>query len=296
MADRHALERASRSLLDSAAALRGLDGKGHTLGELMDGKVAELDVRRAVVDVTSTQVPGLLPPHYVPTAPIPALPLFGLAEPLPDVASVLTGSLETLPTAVLDPVEKADLGGTVVLGVSPVTRPVHFAAQGSDLSVAIWNRTEPALKNSYVSLCAIAVWRALESAVLTDLTAGATAGTGTTPADVVTALAAVSAAYAPGNLVIAGSTAFAKMLVAYPLGLGDPDSPTSWGANIVPVAAPAFASKVLVSNRANIHILASPLRSLTANNPTKLGVDIGLYAEAVGLVDVKAGAEVLTLT
>src|SRR5262249_39748479 len=151
--------------------------------------------------------------------------------------------------------EKADLGGTHALGISPVSRNVHLAALGADLSIAIWNRTEPALRESFANLCSIAIWRALEGAVLADWTAQATAGTGTTPADVVTALATISAAYAPGNVIIAGSAAFGKLLTAYPLGLGDIDSPTSWGAAIIPVANAPFASKVLVSNRSNIHVL-----------------------------------------
>jgi hypothetical protein len=142
----------------------------------------------------------------------------------------------------------------------------------------------------------MAVWRALEGAVLADLVAQSTAGSGTTPADVVAALGTVAAAYAPGNLVIAGSTAFSKLLTAYPLGLGDSDSPTSWGAIFLPVADATFASKVLVTNRANIHVLASDLKSLLAGFvPSKLGIDVGVYAEAVGLVDVKTGAIVMTL-
>jgi hypothetical protein len=40
---------------------------------------------------------------------------------------------------------------------------------------------------------------------------------------------------------------------------------------------------------------SSPLRSLLARSPMKLGHNIGIYAEAVGLVDVTAGASVVTL-
>jgi hypothetical protein len=199
-----------------------------------------------------------------------------------------------LPTATLDPAEKATYSGGKIT-VSPVSRPVHLAAAGADLSFAVWQRTEPPLQASFGSLCARAVWRALEGAVLAHLVAQSTAGTGTTPADVVTALWTVAAAYAPGNLILAGSTAFSKMTVAYPLGLGDPDSPTSWGATMIPVADSSFASKVLVTNRANVHVLASDLKSLLVGVPSKLGIDVGIYAEAVGLIDVKTGSIVMTL-
>jgi hypothetical protein len=297
MANLSTTERASRALVDAAEALRinaALDGRSQRLSDLMDGTASSFDMRRAFVDVTTADVPGLMPPQYVAVRPIPSLPLFGLAEPLDNVSSVLAGSLDALPTAILDPAEKAVIGGGKI-SVSPKSRPVHLAAAGADLSTAVWARTEPPMRDAFASYCAIAVWRALEGAVLSDISAQCTAGSGTTPADVVTALGAVAAAYAPGNLILAGSTAFAKMLVAYPLGLGDPDSPTSWGANIIPVAAPSFASNVIVTNRSNIHVLASALRSLLAGVPAQLGVDVGIYCEAVGLVDVKAGAIEMTL-
>jgi hypothetical protein len=284
-------------LTDAAEALRlsvALDQRHVDLVELMDGRQATLDRRRAFVDVTTADVPGIVPPAYRPVSPIPALPLFALAEPLPETNVVLAGSLEAVPTATLDPAEKAAYGGGKIT-VSPVNHPVHVAAAGADLSLAIWKRSEPPLQTAFANLCAISVYRALETGILADLVAGSTTGTGTTPADVVAALAHVAAAYAPGNLVIAGSNAFAKLLTAYPLGLGDPDSPTSWGANVLPVADPSFADKALVSNRANVHVIAGPLRSLVAGVPLKLGIDVGIYVEGVGHVDVKAGAIILTL-
>jgi hypothetical protein len=122
-----------------------LDHRGANLGDLMSGTVPSLDVRRAYVDVTSTDVPGIVPPLYRPTTPVPALPLFtNLAEPLPNVSAVLTGSLDGLPTATLDPAEKATYSGGKI-SISPVSRPTHLAAAGADLSLAVWSRSEPSL-------------------------------------------------------------------------------------------------------------------------------------------------------
>jgi hypothetical protein len=49
--------------------------------------------------------------------------------------------------------------------------------------------------------------------------------------------------------------------------------------SFVPVADAAFANKALVSNRANVHVLASPLRSLIAGHLGRLGINIGIYAD-----------------
>jgi hypothetical protein len=97
--------------------------------------------------VIRADVPGILPPTYVAPTPVPALALFAmLGEPLPNTGSVLTGTVDTLPDAVLDPAEKSDLGGTHQLSISAHSYGVHLAACGADVSQAAWQRTEPPLR------------------------------------------------------------------------------------------------------------------------------------------------------
>jgi hypothetical protein len=143
-------------------------------------------------------------------------------------------------------------------------------------------------------LVGIVVLRTLEGAVVAYLVAGSTAGcTTATPADVVAALGTVAAGWAIGDTILAGSTALGKLVDAFPLGIGDPDS--GWGARLVPVASPSFANKVIVSARSNLHVLVSALNSLILGSPSKLGVDIGLWCEGVGFVTVAAGSIVMTM-
>jgi hypothetical protein len=263
-----------------------------TFGGLVTGD----DVQRAIVDVTSPDLAGHIRPAFVPFPAIPTLPFFtsitseltGVSLGLDSVSTVRLPSVASLPTGKLDPTEKTDMGTTSKLTVSVVPKNVHMAAVALDVSMAAIQRTDTTTVAAYEALCGLVVQRLLEGAMMDDIVTASTAGTGTTAADVPAAIAQASAAWAPVDVVLAGTVASGKIATQFPLGLG--------GLPVTVIGASSFASKVLATSRSDLIAMASPFKSLWADIPTLLGRDVGVWIEGVGGVVYSPGSVVLTLS
>jgi len=263
---------------------------GH-VGGLLTGELAE--VQRAIVDMTSADVPGLAHPGFVRFPAVPTLPflalctdLVGVVDGIDNTSTVRLPSVTSLPTGVLDPAEKTSVATSTKLTGGAVDKAVHLAACAVDVSIAALTRTDTGTVDVYGAICGLVVTRLLEGAIVADVVAASTSGTGTTAADVPGAIGQASAAWAPVDVILVGTAAYGKIVAAFPMGLGVP---------LTVVASSAFSSKVLVTNRSNLIAMASPLRSLAADQPMLLGRDVGVWEQGVGGVVAAPGSVVLTL-
>jgi hypothetical protein len=243
--------------------------------------LAGSDAVRAMVDVVSTDLAGIVPPLELVPAPLGRRPLFALAEPATSLAATATAPRPTaLPTAAVPLAEKTAISTTLYpIPTGSVAIHQAFVSLG-DVSIAVMRRSVPEYLTFVQSLAEAAAESVLEDAVCVDIGASvatvaldpwaayATAAAYGGPVLALTAaseLATVYADFGPGGLIATGQVV------------------------VVPVATAAF--KMLAVAQSNLTVqLAGPER-LESFDAARLGYDSALIWSArafIGFVGAAA--------
>lgn len=271
-----------RALADRAAILVDEEPAGVALVDVLTGQAGAVELVRALADVTAADVLGIMPPSVGELVAPPLRPLFAgpWARPWVERREMLAPDL-TAVTPVVDTADKSDIaaGGFTV---APRTLTPHTAAWGADFSVGVLNRATPRFRDTLAELILVALQRAVEAPLVTDLATGATASV-----DLVAAVAAAQIAYG-GTTVILASDKLPDVWA----GLG-PVALVMGDVATVPVNA--GAGTVLVTSAANLHVEVGPLVPLAHENPTMLGTDLGYYTAALAWASEPAAVYAVTM-
>jgi hypothetical protein len=267
-----------RKLVDTASAMLDPDAtssKRTTLLDVLIGKDerAECDLRRALVDMTTTDAPGMAAPGVVPLALPPPRPLLMMARPFGDMmgapdlsnGSVIywVPSVTSMPTPNVDAPEKSDGTAAGKLTITHKALAGHQVDVRVDISAAVAQRsTQPEAIDAQLTA---SVAMAAEAAMVNDLAAACT-GTATTVLDAV----ALALDFGAPVAVIADAKAWpgAAQVIA-PLLVASPGSIV-----LVPVAGSTAGA--VVASQADLMLYANPVTRLSAYNPTELAYDVGL--------------------
>jgi hypothetical protein len=267
-------ERASQALVDAAEALRlnvHLDRTGGSSG--LGAVLTADEVRRALVDVKTSDVGGILPHRQIVPPPVPRRPLFAAAQVLEASGPVTAPAITALPGAVADPAEKSDITtGSAVFPIPAAAVTTHtVAAPLGDLSAAVLNRSAPAYLDFLASVGRAALKAKLAGLICTDLTAAAPLA-----ADLWTAYAA-AAVGGPVTVLAAGAALEAVHAAFGPAGLI-----SSGAVTVVPVTTTAFGALVVASWA--LVVATSDVLRLEQTNPDRLGIDVALVEFGYGAV------------
>lgn len=273
----------------------------------IDDVIGQLSVRRAIIDVTTADVAGILPPAWLRDivdlvgAARPFVEAFSRA-PLPD-----TGMTLTYPRVAIKPLvgkqtaEKTDVASRKS-SITAATAPVETFGGGEDVSVQVLQRTDP----SYLQL--MLELYAEQMALATDLEA-ITIALGAITQAAITLSAAAPAAWnnllATGigqmfknskllpDVFVAGADLWSAFAGAAD-STGRPLFPNVNGFN--PVGRLSFTTtegevrgltfavdpnmtptQGVIGNARAFTSFLGPVQTMSVNNPTKLGVDYATY-------------------
>jgi HK97 family phage major capsid protein len=267
---------------------------------------------RAFVDVTTVDVPGLVPPIWLRTiadtitASQPFVAAFSQL-PLPDVGMTLTyPSITTRPlVGKQTPTEKSEIPSRKTT-ITSGTTDVDTYGGGEDVSVQVLQRTDP----SYLSLMLDLYAEAMAIATDTDAinvalgAFGASVGIGTDPtqwnrviagvvADLLTASRLMPDTFVVGTGLwegMAGATdtdgrpLFPNAAPMNPLGQTSFDSTTGNMRGMTFVVDPLMPPDTgIIGNRAAFTSLLGPVQTLSADNVSKLGRDYAVFRFAAFL-------------
>ena len=291
--------------------------------------IDELSIRymvehaRALVDMTTADAPGLIPPVWIRTiadtisASQPFVEAFSQL-PLPDV-----GMTVTYPTIVTRPLvgkqvgEKTDIPSRKS-SITDATASVVTYGGGEDVSIQLLQRSDPSYLGLMLELYAEAM------AILTDTEAingalgafGASIDLGATAsawngalADVIADLLAASRlmpnVFVMGTQMwgdIAGATdpdgrpLFPNTAPSNPLGASSFDSTTGNVRGMAFVVDPNMPPNTgIIGNSSAFTSLLGPVQTLSADNPAKLGRDYAVYRFATHLIRRPDAAAVVTV-
>lgn len=278
---------------------------------------------RALVDVTTADVPGLVPPAWIRTiadtvsASQPFVEAFSQL-PLPDVGMTVTYPvIATRPLVGKQTAEKTDIPSRKTT-ITSSTAAVATYGGGEDVSVQVLQRTDPSYLGLMLELYAEAM------AILTDTEAingalgafGASVDIGADAAAWNAALAAVvgdllkTSRLMPNTFVMGtqmwadfagaadtdGRPLFPNAAPSNPLGQSSLTSTTGdvRGMNFV-VDPNMPANTGIIGNKSAITTLLGPVQTLSADNVSKLGRDYAVFRFASHLIRRPDAAAVVTV-
>lgn len=283
-----------------------------------------IDRARALVDVTTADVPGLLPPTWIRTiadtisAAQPFVTAFSQL-PLPDTGMTLTyPKIATRPLVGKQTAEKTEVPSRKTTITSATSNVVTYGG-GEDVSVQVLQRTDP----SYLGLMLELYAEAMAITVNTDginfaLGAfGTTIGIGTDPATWNENLATVIAGILTASRLMPDTFVMGTDMWAAFAGATDPDgrplfpnaSPMnplgqssfdSTGGNVrgmsfvVDPMMPADTG--IIGARTAMTSLLGPVQTLSADNVAKLGRDYAVFRFAAFIARRPDAAAVVSLT
>ena len=260
---------------------------------------------RALVDITTADVPGLVPPVWLRTiadtisAAQPFVTAFSQI-PLPDVGMTLTyPTIVTRPLVGKQGAEKTEIPSRKTT-ITPSSANVSTYGGGEDISVQVLQRTDP----SYLSLMLDLYAEAMAITVNTDAITAALAAITTAAvdlgasADFAAALAAAAAQVLtqsrimPDTLVVAvdiwqafasavdgdGRPLFPNTAPVNPVGTTSLDSTTGSARGLSLVVDPMMpAGQGILGSRNAFTSLLGPVQTLSADNVAKLGRDYAVF-------------------
>lgn len=278
---------------------------------------------RALVDVTTADVPGIVPPAWIRTLAdtiITAMPFVSAFSqaPLPDVGMTLTyPKIATRPLVGKQTAEKTDIASRKTT-ITSATAPVVTYGGGEDVSVQVLQRTDP----SYLGL--MLELYAEQMAIVTDVDAvnaaitalGAVVPLGTAATGWNAALANVIAGILTTsrlmpNVFVMGTTmwsAFAGAADATgrplfpnaaptnPMGQTSFTSTSGDVRGLTFVVDPAVpASNGVIGHTSSFTSLLGPVQTLSADNVSKLGTDYAVFRFAAFAVRRPDAAKYVTI-
>lgn len=260
---------------------------------------------RALVDITTADVPGLVPPVWLRTIAdtiSAAQPFVGAFSqiPLPDVGMTLTyPTITARPLVGKQAAEKTDVPSRKTT-ITPASANVSTYGGGEDISVQVLQRTDP----SYLSLMLELYAEAMAIVTNTDAITAALAAITTaavdlgTPATFAQALATAAAQVLtqsrimPDTLVVAvdiwtafagatdadGRPLFPNAAPANPVGSTSLDSTNGNARGLSLVVDPMMpAGQGILGSRNAFTSLLGPVQTLSADNVSKLGRDYAVF-------------------
>lgn len=278
---------------------------------------------RALVDVTTADVPGIVPPVWIRTLAdtiITAMPFVSAFSqaPLPDVGMTLTyPKIATRPLVGKQTAEKTDIPSRKTT-ITSATAPVVTYGGGEDVSVQVLQRTDP----SYLGL--MLELYAEQMAIVTDVDAvnaaisalGAAMPLGTAPAGWNAALANVIAGilttsrlmpnvFVMGTAMWAGFAGaadttgrplFPNASPANPVGRTSFDSTSGDVRGLTFVVDPALpTTSGIIGHTSAFTSLLGPVQTLSADNVSKLGTDYAVFRFAAFAVRRPDAAKIVTI-
>lgn len=303
---------AYRSFGDLARAVASNDLSSDERTALYDAQALYLvEHARALVDVTTADVPGLVPPMWIRdladtiSAAQPFVDAFS-QTPLPDVGMTLSyPSITTRPLVGKQAAEKTDIPSRKTV-IAPNTTNVSTYGGGEDVSVQVLQRTDPA----YLSLMLELYAEAMAIVTDTDALAAAEAAIANTvelgaPADYTLQLASAAGGILkrsrimPDTLVVSvelwesmagaadsdGRPLFPNAGPSNPVGQSSIDSTSGNARGMSFVIDPMMAAGTgIMGARQAFTSMLGPVQTLSADNVSKLGRDYAVYRFAAFII------------
>lgn len=274
---------------------------------MLASELRQPDVFRAVVDVLTTDVPGLVPPAYITSiaetinASRPFIDVFS-SLPLPDTGMVLNyPQITQRPLVGKQTTQKTDVASRKTT-VSQATASVVTYGGGEDVSVQVLQRTDPSYLTLMLQLYAEQMAIVMDTDIITQaeaaittsvitLSAAAPAAWNKLLADAIAAMFQASRMF-PDTFIMGsalwgafagasdttGRPLFPNVNAMNPVGQMSFTDPTGNVRGLtVAVDANMTASHGVLGNSLAFTTFVGGYQTMNVNNPTKLGIDYAVF-------------------